>query len=70
MPAPSRSQQQLIIGELAWTVLDLYAASLARERSGESANGPVESRHAENRARPYGRRRGDQAGAIAPSASP
>ena len=59
MPAPSRSQQQLIIGEVAWIVLDLYAASLARGRSGESANGGSEARMAEAGDRPYGRRRDD-----------
>jgi hypothetical protein len=44
MPAPSRAQQQLIIGEVAWIVLDLYAASIARARSMESAGGHGASR--------------------------
>lgn len=35
MPALSRSQQQLIIGELAWAALDLYAAALAKADGSE-----------------------------------
>lgn len=69
MPALSRSQQQLIIGDLAWTVLDLYAASLARARSGERAMADGTSAGPDGGERRYGRRRDDRPGAGTVSAS-
>ncbi|MBK8324797.1 MAG: hypothetical protein IPL06_19450 [Betaproteobacteria bacterium] len=70
MHALSRPQQQLIIGEVAWIVLDLYAASLARARSGECAMGTGEAQPLTGASWPHGRFGEDSPGASALPAAP